>query len=85
MRIRVIPLLLLHKGGLIKSVQFKNYKYIGYPINAVKIFNEKEVDKIALIDIDASRDNRPPNFKQLAEILRVIFLCLYHMEVVLKM
>lgn len=60
MRIRVIPSLLLHKGGLIKSVQFKNYKYIGDPINAVKIFNEKEVDEIALIDIDASRDNRPP-------------------------
>ena len=74
MRIRVIPSLLLHKGGLIKSVQFKNYKYIGDPINAVKIFNEKEVDEIALIDIDASRDNRPPNFKQLAEIASEAFM-----------
>ena len=74
MRIRVIPSLLLHKGGLIKSVQFKNYKYIGDPINAVKIFNEKEVDEIALIDIDASRDNRPPNFNQLAEIANEAFM-----------
>ena len=74
MRIRVIPTLLLHKGGLIKSVQFKNYKYVGDPINAVKIFNEKEVDEIAVIDIDATRDNRPPNFEQIFEIASEAFM-----------
>ena len=74
MRIRVIPSLLIHKGGLIKSVQFKNYKYVGDPINAVKIFNEKEVDEIAVIDIDATRDNRPPNFEQIFEIASEAFM-----------
>jgi cyclase len=74
MRIRVIPSLLIHKSGLVKSVQFKNYKYIGDPINAVKIFNEKEVDEIALIDIDATRNNRPPNFDFIAEIASEAFM-----------
>jgi cyclase len=74
MRIRVIPSLLLHKGGLIKSVQFKNYKYIGDPINAVKIFNEKEVDEIVVLDIDASRENRPPNFETIAELASEAFM-----------
>jgi len=72
--IRVIPSLLLHKGGLVKSVQFKKYKYIGDPINVVKIFNEKEVDEIALIDIDATRENRPPNFEQIAAIASEAFM-----------
>jgi imidazole glycerol-phosphate synthase subunit HisF len=74
MRTRVIPSLLLHKGGLIKSVQFKNYKYVGDPINAVKIFNEKEVDEIAVIDIDATKENRGPNFEALAEIASEAFM-----------
>ena len=74
MRIRVIPSLLIHKSGLIKSVQFKNYKYIGDPINAVKIFNEKEVDEIVVLDIDASRENRPPNFEAIAEIASEAFM-----------
>ena len=74
MRTRLIPVLLLHKGGLIKSVQFKNYKYVGDPINAVKIFNEKEVDEIALIDIDASRENRPPNIDIIKEIASEAFM-----------
>jgi imidazole glycerol-phosphate synthase subunit HisF len=74
MRIRVIPTLLLHKGGLVKSVQFKNYKYVGDPINAVKIFNEKEVDEIALIDIDATAENRGPNFDAISEIASEAFM-----------
>lgn len=74
MRIRVIPTLLLHKGGLIKSVRFKNYKYIGDPINAVKIFNEKEVDEIAVIDIDATRDHRSPNIHAISEIASEAFM-----------
>lgn len=70
----MIPVLLLHKGGLIKSVNFKHYKYVGDPINAVKIFNEKEVDEIALIDIDASRENRGPDIKKIAEIAGEAFM-----------
>jgi cyclase len=71
---RVIPSLLIHKGGLVKSVQFKDYKYVGDPINAVKIFNEKEVDEIAVIDIDASRENKAPNIGKIAEIASEAFM-----------
>lgn len=73
-RIRIIPALLLHKGGLVKSIKFKDYKYVGDPINAVKIFNEKEVDEIALIDIDASRERRGPDIKKIAEIASEAFM-----------
>jgi len=74
MNIRVIPALLLSKGGLVKSVKFKDYKYIGDPINAVKIFNEKEVNEIAIIDIDATRNNRGPNIAQIEEIASEAFM-----------
>ena len=74
MQTRVIPSLLIHKGGLVKSVQFKDYKYVGDPINAVKIFNEKEVDEIAVIDIDASRENKAPNIAKIAEIASEAFM-----------
>lgn len=74
MSIRVIPSLLIHNGGLIKSVKFKDYQYVGDPINAVKIFNEKEVDEIAVIDIDATRENRVPNIKKIAEIASEAFM-----------
>jgi imidazole glycerol-phosphate synthase subunit HisF len=74
LRTRVIPVLLLHKGGLIKSVKFKNYKYIGDPINAVKIFNEKEVDELILLDIDATRDNRGPKTNPIADIVSEAFM-----------
>ena len=73
-RIRVIPCLLLHAGGLIKSVKFKDYKYVGDPINAVKIFNEKEVDELAIIDIDATKERRPPDIKKIAEIVSEAFM-----------
>lgn len=74
MSIRVIPSLLIHKGGLIKSVQFKDYKYVGDPINAVKIFNDKEVDEIAVIDIDASRENKAPDISKITEIASEAFM-----------
>ncbi len=73
-RIRVIPVLLIHKGGLVKSVKFKKYKYVGDPINAVKIFNEKEIDEIVVLDIDATRENRPPNFEKIKEIAGEAFI-----------
>jgi cyclase len=63
LRPRIIPCLLIKDNGLIKSVQFKDHKYIGDPINAVKIFNEKEVDEIIIIDIDATVQNREPDYK----------------------
>src|SRR6201988_4849699 len=62
LRSRIIPCLLVHKKGLVKTVGFKDPKYVGDPINAVKIFNEKEVDELMVLDIDASVDNREPDF-----------------------
>jgi cyclase len=63
LRPRIIPCLLLKNGGLFKSVRFKDHKYVGDPINAVKIFNEKEVDEIIIIDIDATAQSRDPDYK----------------------
>ena len=57
-RPRVIPVLLLKNLNLVKSIQFKNYKYIGDPINAVRIFNNLKVDELVFLDIEASRKNR---------------------------
>ena len=73
-RIRVIPVLLLHKGGLVKSKRFKDYKYVGDPINAVRIFNEKEIDEIIVLDIDATRENRGPRMNQLKQIAGEAFI-----------
>jgi imidazole glycerol-phosphate synthase subunit HisF len=57
-RPRVIPVLLLQNFGLVKSVKFKNHRYIGDPINAVKIFNDKRADELVFLDINASKENR---------------------------
>jgi len=57
-RPRIIPVLLLKNLGLVKSIKFKNYRYIGDPINAVKIFNDKKVDELVFLDITASKENR---------------------------
>lgn len=62
LRPRIIPSLLVHDNGLVKTVNFKNPKYIGDPINAVKIFNEKEVDELAIFDIDATVLGKEPNY-----------------------
>ncbi|MCT4665857.1 MAG: AglZ/HisF2 family acetamidino modification protein [Flavobacteriales bacterium] len=72
--IRLIPTLLVHKGGLYKTKKFKKPNYIGDPINAIKIFNEKEVDELILVDIDASRDNRPPNFDLIEDVASECFM-----------
>ncbi|MFZ2656383.1 MAG: AglZ/HisF2 family acetamidino modification protein [Victivallales bacterium] len=58
---RVIPVLLLKSDGLVKGIAFKDHKYIGDPINAVRIFNDKEVDELLFLDINASLKNRRPN------------------------
>lgn len=68
LRSRIIPCLLVHNKGLIKTVQFKDSKYIGDPINAVKIFNEKHVDEIMVLDIDASVEKRGPNFNMIRDL-----------------
>lgn len=59
---RITPCLLIHNKGLVKTVKFKDSKYVGDPINAVKIFNEKEVDELIVLDIDATVQNREPDF-----------------------
>lgn len=62
LRPRIIPSLLYHDKGLVKTVNFKSPKYVGDPINAVRIFNEKEVDELAFFDIDATTLNREPDY-----------------------
>ena len=65
---RIIPCLLLHDKGLVKTVRFKDPKYVGDPINAVKIFNEKEVDELIVLDIDASRKKKEPDYKLIGNL-----------------
>ncbi len=62
LRPRIIPSLLVHEKGLVKTVRFKNPKYVGDPLNAVKIFNEKEVDELAVFDIDATVLGLEPDY-----------------------
>ena len=73
-RIRIIPVLLLEKGGLYKTVKFKNPNYVGDPINAVKIFNEKEADELLLLDFRASADKRKIDFNKITEIASEAFM-----------
>lgn len=62
LRPRIIPCLLISNGGLVKTVKFKSPKYVGDPINAVKIFNEKKADELIVLDIDATKKSIKPNF-----------------------
>ena len=55
---RIIPILLLKDGALVKGEKYKNFRYLGDPINAIKIFNDKEVDEIFFLDISANERNR---------------------------
>lgn len=74
LRARVIPCLLLRKAGLVKTVKFSNARYVGDPINAVRIFNEKEVDELVFLDIDATPSGAGPNFELLADIASEAFM-----------
>jgi imidazole glycerol-phosphate synthase subunit HisF len=67
LRPRITPCLLLRNGGLVKTVRFKDDKYVGDPINAVKIFNEKEADELIVLDLDASTTGGGPNVKLIAQ------------------
>ncbi len=73
-RIRIIPVLLLQNGGLVKTINFKKPNYIGDPINAVKIFNEKEVDELIFIDIDATKQRKEPDYNKIEEIASECFM-----------
>lgn len=65
---RIIPCLLVHNKGLVKTVKFKDAKYVGDPINAVKIFNEKESDELIVLDIDATVEGREPDYKMIENL-----------------
>ncbi len=71
---RVIPALLLRNGGLVKTLKFKDPKYVGDPINAIRIFNEKEVDELMVLDITASKDHREPNYALIEEFAGECFM-----------
>lgn len=70
LRSRIIPCLLVHNKGLVKTLKFKveDGKYVGDPINAVKIFNEKSVDEIMVIDIDATVEGREPDYEMINNV-----------------
>jgi imidazole glycerol-phosphate synthase subunit HisF len=74
LRIRVIPCLLLKNKGLVKTIRFKEPTYVGDPINAIKIFNEKEVDELVFLDIEASKEGRGPLLGRISEIATECFM-----------
>lgn len=73
-RVRVIPCLLLKNESLVKTVKFKEFNYVGDPVNTVRIFNELEVDELSILDICATKEKRPPNFKILEKLANECFM-----------
>jgi imidazole glycerol-phosphate synthase subunit HisF len=71
---RIIPCLLLKGDALVKTVNFKRASYVGDPVNTARIFNELEVDELTLLDISATNNNKPPNFKILSELANECFM-----------
>ncbi len=71
---RVIPCLTLEGTGLVKTVQFKDPKYLGDPRNAVRIFNDKEVDELVLLDIRATAEGTPIQYDLIQEIVSEAFM-----------
>jgi len=74
LKCRVIPVLLIEDDGLVKTTKFKNPKYLGDPVNTVRIFNTKEVDEIFILDIVASKNKSGPNFSLISEIASEAFM-----------
>jgi cyclase len=74
LRVRVMPCLLLRRQGLVKTVRFGAAKYVGDPMNTVRIFNEKEVDELIVLDIRATPDKKDPNFELLGEMAQECFM-----------
>ena len=68
LRPRIIPCLLVRNKGLVKTVKFNPFKYVGDPINAVKIFNEKESDELIVLDIDATTTGSEPDFAMIQKL-----------------
>lgn len=68
LRPRITPCLLVHEGGLVKTVRFRDPTYVGDPINAVRIFNEKESDELVVLDIDATANGVTPDFEMIANL-----------------
>ena len=77
--------MLIQDGGVVKSVKFKDHKYLGDPINAVKIFNEKEVDEIVILDISATAAKRPPDVARIKDIVSEAFMPLAYGGGITKM
>ncbi|GHV88628.1 putative imidazole glycerol phosphate synthase subunit hisF2 [Spirochaetia bacterium] len=71
---RVIPTLLLKNNGFYKGVKFQNHKYVGDPINTIKLFNDKECDELVILDITATLENKKPNFELLKDIAGEAFM-----------
>jgi len=71
---RVIPVLLLHDNGLVKTKEFDHPVYVGDPVNAVKIFNLKEVDELVFLDINASKNNTEPDYDLISDIASEAFM-----------
>lgn len=71
---RVIPCLLLRNGGLVKTLKFSDPKYVGDPINAIRIFNDKEVDELMVLDITASKENKEPNYDLIEQFASECFM-----------
>lgn len=74
LRNRVIPCLLLNGRGLVKTRRFRDPTYVGDPVNAVRIFNDKEVDELLLFDIGATRTGRGPQFDLIEDIAKECFM-----------
>lgn len=74
LRHRIIPCLLLKNGGLVKTYKFKNPKYVGDPINAIRIFNDKEVDELMVLDISATNSNQEPNYNLIEQFAGECFM-----------
>lgn len=74
LRHRVIPVLLLHAGGLVKTQKFSNPVYLGDPLNAINIFNDKEVDELIFLDIDATKEGQEIDFELIEDIASECFM-----------
>ncbi len=74
LRNRIIPCLLIENQRLVKTQNFKNAAYVGDPINAVKVFNDKEVDELVILDISASRARRTPDFDFVEQLASEAFM-----------
>lgn len=74
LKTRVMPCLLLQNRRLVKTIKFKNPNYVGDPINTIRIFNEKEVDELILLDITATTDNKKPNYSLISEVASECFM-----------